>query len=353
MKLGQIDWNKVFFKTYFEKRSIAHLLVNFNRIWILHIAVFWFYTAFNSPKVYAPKNKQFPSAPMTWSATALGGAVATLIMIAATIAEFSYIPTTWHNASHLTTRLIFLLVVLALTAGPTVYIASVDDRPAPSNIPLIIGIVQFFVSIVATIVFGIIPSGRMFGDRVAGKARKYMASQTFTASYPTLTRSARAGSILLWALVFGCKFAESYFFLTSSFSSPIAVMARTKVQGCNDRFFGSALCQNQVPFALTIMYIMDLILFFLDTYLWYIIWVVVFSIARSFSLGLSIWTPWSEVYTRLPKRIYAKMLATAEMEVKYKPKVSCKRGLFCTVTNQSLLGPCLPSLERYHHFHVP
>lgn len=321
MRFGKIDWNKVFFKTYFEKRSIAHLLVNFNRVWILHVSVYWFYTAFNSPKVYAPRLKASPSAAMTWSATALGGAVATLIMIAATIAEFSYIPTTWNNASHLTTRLIFLFIVLALTGGPTVYIASVDDRPGNSNIPLIVGIVQFFVSLVATVAFGLIPSGRMFGDRVAGKSRKYMASQTFTASYPVLASPARAASILLWCLVFGCKFAESYFFLTSSFSTPIAVMAHTKVQNCNDRFFGSALCSNQVPFALAIMYIMDLVLFFLDTYLWYIIWVVVFSIARSFYLGLSIWTPWQEVYTRMPKRIYAKLLATAEMEIKYKPKV--------------------------------
>ena len=124
---------------------MAHLLVNFNRIWILHISVFYFYTAFNSPKVYAPRNKQEPSAPMTWSATALGGAVSTLIMILATIAEFSYIPTTWNNASHLTTRLVFLLVVLALTAGPTFYIALVDGRPGNGQIPLIIGIVQFFV----------------------------------------------------------------------------------------------------------------------------------------------------------------------------------------------------------------
>ncbi|GJE95140.1 glycosyltransferase family 48 protein [Phanerochaete sordida] len=321
LKLSAVDWNKVFFKTYFEKRSTAHLLVNFNRIWILHISAYWFYTAFNSPKVYAPAHKQFPSAPMTWSATALGGAVATLIMIAATVAEFSYVPTTWNNASHLTARLIFLLIVLALTAGPTVYIAMVDGRPAPSNIPLIISIVQFFVSVVATVAFSLIPSGRMFGDRVAGRSRKYLASQTFTASYPTLTTSARTASIMLWLLVFGCKLVESYFFLTSSFSSPIAVMARTKVQNCNDRFFGNALCSNQVPFALAIMYIMDLVLFFLDTYLWYIIWVVVFSIGRSFALGLSIWTPWREVFTRMPKRIYAKLLATSEMEVKYKPKV--------------------------------
>jgi 1,3-beta-glucan synthase len=327
MKFSRIDWNRVFFKTYFEKRSVLHLLVNFNRIWILHVAVFWFYTAFNSPQVYAPHNKKFPSAPMTWSATALGGAVATLIMISATIAEFMYIPTTWNNAGHLTTRFVFLLVILALTAGPTFYIALMDNRQGQTQIPLIVGIVQFFISVVVTVIFGLIPSGRMFGDRVAGKARKYMASQTFTASYPPLARNPRIASIMIWVLVFSCKFAESYFFLTSSFSSPIAVMARTKVQGCNDKFFGNALCTNQVAFTLTIMYVMDLILFFLDTYLWYIIWNVVFSVGRSFSLGLSIWTPWKEIYTRLPKRIYAKLLATGEMEVKYKPKVrSCLSG---------------------------
>ncbi|KAF8894605.1 glycosyltransferase family 48 protein [Infundibulicybe gibba] len=302
MKLSRVEWNRVFFKTYFEKRSTAHLLVNFNRVWILHISVYYFYTAFNSPKVFAPKNKANPSPEMTWSAVALGGAVSTTIMILATIAEFSYIPTTWNNASHLTTRLIFLLVILALTAGPTFYIAMVDGRPNQSQLPLILGIVQFFISVVATVAFGLIPSGRMFGDRVAGKSRKYMASQTFTASYPALASSARSASILLWVLIFGCKFAESYFFLTSSFSSPIAVMARTKVQACNDKIFGNALCTNQVPFTLAIMYVMDLY------------W-------RSFSLGLSIWTPWKDIYTRMPKRIYAKLLQRARWRSSTSPRL--------------------------------
>jgi 1,3-beta-glucan synthase len=85
---------------------------------------------------------------------------------------------------------------------------------------------------------------------------------------------------------------------------------------------------------------MDLVLFFLDTFLWYVIWNTVFSIARSFALGLSIWvsraspsdqvkdymlitvsqTPWKDIFQRLPKRIYAKVLAT-DQEQKYKPKV--------------------------------
>jgi len=255
---------------------------------------------------------------MQWSAVALGGAVSTLIMIVATLIEFSYVPTTWNNTSHLARRGTFLLVTLALTAGPTVYIAGFDRDSSTASI---IAMVQFGISVVATVLFSIVPSGRMFGDKVSGQARKYLANQTFTASYPTLDSASRAASIAMWSLVFSCKFVESYFFLTLSFENPIQVMVGMKVQGCSDKIFGSALCRNQPAFALAVMFIMDLTLFFLDTFLWYVIWNTVFSIARSFSLGLSIWTPWSDIFTRLPKRIYAKVLATSEMQARYKPKV--------------------------------
>ncbi|KAE9406540.1 1,3-beta-glucan synthase [Gymnopus androsaceus JB14] len=319
MKFDRIDWNRAFFKTYYEKRSFGHLLINFNRIWVIHVSLFYFYTAFNSPTIYAVNGVNTPA--MTWSAVALGGAVASIIMILATFAEFSYIPTTWNNTSHLTRRLIFLLITLGLTAGPTFYIAIAVSNGTAGQLALILGIVQFFISIVAVLLFAIMPSGRMFGDRVAGKSRKYLASQTFTASYPSLTTGPRIASFMLWVLVFGCKGVESYFYLTLSFRDPIRVMVGMKIQGCTDKYFGNGLCTNQAAFTLTIMYLMDLALFFLDTFLWYIIWNTVMSIARSFFLGLSIWTPWQDIYTRLPKRIYSKLLAGGDMEVKYKPKV--------------------------------
>ena len=139
---------------------------------------------------------------MRWSAVALGGGVASLIMIAATLAEFSYVPTTWNNTSHLTRRMAFLLIIFALTAGPTIYIAFINQT---SQTALILGIVQFAISVSAVALYSIVPSGRMFGDRVAGRARKYLANQTFTAAYPSLTFSARASSIGLWILIFSCK----------------------------------------------------------------------------------------------------------------------------------------------------
>ncbi|TFK46453.1 hypothetical protein OE88DRAFT_1775792, partial [Heliocybe sulcata] len=255
MKFDRIKWNRVFFKTYYEKRSFGHLLVNFFHILVLH--------------------------------------------------GFSYIPTTWNNTSHLTCR---------LTAGPTFYVAIAVGNGSGGSLPLILGIIQFFISVVATVLFAIMPSGRTFGDRVAGKSRKYLASQTFTA---------HLGSVLLWL-------TESYFFLTARFGESIRVMAGMKIQGCNDHYFGNGLCRNQAVFTLTIMYIMDLVLFFLDTFLWYIIW--------SFILGLSMWTPWKDIYTRLSKRIYTKLLATADMEVKYKPKESSASVLVSQIWNAIIIS---------------
>lgn len=250
MHFADIDWTKTFYKTYFERRSAVHMLVNFNRIWILHISVFWFYTAFNSPTVYAPPGKTVPTTAMQWSATALGGGVATAIMILATIAELAYIPPTWTNFTHLGRRMLFLIAILAITVGPTLYIALVDGT---SNVAIALAAVQFAVAVIAVILFSIVPTGRMFGDRVAGRSRKYLASQTFTAAYPELPRSARAASIAMWTCIFLCKFVESYFFITTPFASPIRAMARVPITQCRDRLFGTALCRNQMAFALTIM----------------------------------------------------------------------------------------------------
>ncbi|KAF8502222.1 hypothetical protein F5888DRAFT_1670275 [Russula emetica] len=71
------------------------------------------------------------------------------MILATPLAEFSYISTTWNNTSHLTRRLVlFLLVTLALTAGPTFYIAIVENQPgAGGSLALILGIAQFFISI--------------------------------------------------------------------------------------------------------------------------------------------------------------------------------------------------------------
>lgn len=322
-KLKEVVWKKAFFKTYKETRSWFHMLVNFNRIWVIHVTVFWFYTSYNAytlyTKNYQQELNQSPNAAAHWSAVGLGGAVASLIMVGATVCEWFYVPRRWAGAQHLTKRLLFLLVIFAINLGPSVYVFFIDQTGA---IALILGIVQFFVALASLVFFAIMPLGGLFGSYMAKNSRRYIASQTFTASYPRLSGNDRWMSYGLWVLVFAAKMTESYFFLTLSFKDPIRILSIQPVLHCvGDKIIGSVLCHQQPKILLGLMFFTDLILFFLDTYLWYIIWNTVFSVARSFYLGVSIWTPWRNIFSRLPKRIYSKVLATTDMEIKYKPKV--------------------------------
>ena len=48
-------------------------------------------------------------------------------------------------------------------------------------------------------------------------------------------------------------------------------MAGMKILNCYEELFGDPLCRNHATFTLTIMFVTDLVLFFLDAFLWYII----------------------------------------------------------------------------------
>ncbi|KAI4245715.1 MAG: hypothetical protein L6R40_002243 [Gallowayella cf. fulva] len=324
LKLREVIWKKVFFKTYKETRSWFHLLVNFNRIWVIHVTVFWFYTAWNSPTFYTPNFEQQlgtkPEKAAQFSALALGGTVTSVLMLIASVAEWAYVPRRWAGAQHLTKRLFFILGIFALNIAPSVYIFGISG--GKGKIGKILGVVQFIIALVTFFFFSIMPLGGLFGSYLKKNSRQFVASQTFTASWPRLHGNDMWMSYGLWVLVFLAKFIESYFFLTLSLRDPIAILSEMKIRNCQgDKIIGTVLCKQQPRILLGIMMMTDLCLFFLDTYLWYIIWNTVFSVARSFYLGVSIWTPWRNIFSRLPKRIYSKVLATTDMEIKYKPKV--------------------------------
>lgn len=324
LKLKDVLWKKCFFKTYKETRSWFHLLVNFNRIWVIHLSMFWFFIAGNAPSVilgdkYKQREDNQPDASITWTIVALGGGIATLIQIMATLAEWAYVPRRWAGAQHLTKKLLFLLVIFAINVGPSVVILGIGG--IEENIKKIIGIVQFIIAVFTYIFFAVMPLGGLFGSYLTKNSRRYVASQTFTASYPRLKGNDMAMSYGLWIVVFGLKFGESYMFLILPFRDPIRYLSIMRVNCLGDELIGDILCKAQPTVLLSVMTFTILLFFFLDTYLFYVLFNTVVSVARSFYLGASILTPWRNIYARLPKRIYSKILATTDMEIKYKPKV--------------------------------
>jgi 1,3-beta-glucan synthase len=326
-RLGDVVWKKVFFKTFKETRSWFHMFTNFNRIWIIHITMFWYFTAFNSPTIYTHNYRQRednqPAAAARWAACALGGAVASFLMILATVCEWAYVPRKWSGAQALSRRLLILLLFFVVNlAGPVyVFFICTTVEKQREKIPHIISVVAFFFSIATFLYFSIMPLGGLFGNYLYKNSRRYVSSQTFTASFYKLTGNDMWMSYGLWLSVFALKFVESYFFLTLSFRDPIKILQPMKVYDCSAMYVQNYLCVYQPQILLGLMYLTDLVLFFLDTFLFYILANTLASVARSFHLGASVWTPWRNIFSRMPKRIYSKILATNDMEIKYKPKV--------------------------------
>jgi len=328
LRLKDVNWKKCFFKTYKETRSWLHLLVNFNRIWIIHLTVFWFYTAPNARSLlvgpsYEQEVDQDPPRSRLLSVTAFGGGIACLIQVLATMAEWLYVPRRWAGAQHLTKKLLFFILMLVINVAPGVKVVmfptTIEGGP---DVDFIISVVHLIVALLTFLFFAIMPLGGLFGSYLKGSSRQYVASQTFTASWPRLRGTDIAMSFGLWVAVFGAKFAESYPYLTLSFKDSIRYLHIMNVDTClGDQTIGDQLCRWHPITLLCLMFFTDVIFFFLDTYLWYVLLNTAFSLARSFYLGSSILTPWRNIFSRLPKRIYSKVLATTDMEIKYKPKV--------------------------------
>lgn len=323
--LGDVPWEKVFFKTYKETRTWFHLITNFNRIWILHISVYWMYVAYNSPTLYTHNYQQLvnnqPLPAYKWATAALGGTVACIIQLTATIAEWTFVPRQWTGAQHLSRRFWFLCVILVFNLGPIIFVFIYDKDDVYSSAALIVAAITFFIAVATVIFFSVMPLGGLFTPYMQKSTRRYISSQSFTANFAPLTGLDRWLSLLVWVTVFAAKYAESYFFLILSLRDPIRILSVTDMRCTGEYWWGNAVCKHQPRITLGLMIATDFILFFLDTYLWYIVVNCLFSVGKSFYLGISILTPWRNIFSRLPKRIYSKILATGDMEIKYKPKV--------------------------------
>ncbi|CCF56073.1 hypothetical protein KAFR_0A06380 [Kazachstania africana CBS 2517] len=325
LRLGDVVWDDVFFKTFKETRSWLHLVTNFNRIWIMHISVYWMYVAYNAPSLYTHNYQQLvnnqPLPAYRWATAALGGSCASFIQLLATICEWMVVPRKWAGAQHLSRRFWFLVGIFAVNFAPIIFIFAYDKDDVYSRAAYAVGVIFFFVAVATLIFFSIMPLGGLFTSYMQKSSRRYVASQTFTASFAPLKGLDRWMSYLVWVTVFAAKYAESYFFLILSLRDPIRILSTMTMRCTGEYWWGNKICKYQGKITLGLMVATDFVLFFLDTYLWYIIVNVIFSVGRSFYLGISILTPWRNIFTRLPKRIYSKILATTDMEIKYKPKV--------------------------------
>ncbi|PKC08034.1 hypothetical protein RhiirA5_478188 [Rhizophagus irregularis] len=290
LKLRHVKWDLVFIKTYKEKRTWLHLVVNFTRIWIIEFTIFWYFMTY----IILSLNKHKLEPAVQWSIVAIGGAISTFLMIIGSICELFFDPL---RINLILIQLLILIIIVFIINFVPIYIIMKDPT---SSISLIVGMVHFVISLITTFMFAIIPKSHIF--------RKSEALHAFTANYAHLSNKDRAVSIGFWFCVFGCKLVVSYF-LSYLFVDFFESMLKMKV-------IDSTLYSLILVLAIVTMFSCYLILLFSSTYLWYVIWNVIFSIAIC-TLGRPIRTSQKDNFTMLPKHICTKILGLNNMEVSY------------------------------------
>ncbi|KAG7194526.1 uncharacterized protein KQ657_004741 [Scheffersomyces spartinae] len=314
LHLHLIDWDKCFFKTYREVRSWNHLITNFGRVWIIHITMFWFFTAYNLPTLYTVNYSQLlnnpPPPQVQLSMVALAGVIPPIMTIWGIFFEFTFIPMRFPGTLASTLgRLFYCVVILLINLGPGVYTLWFIPLTVYSIHGYWISVVQFFTAVATLVYFAITPPAKLFGSLLRQNMNSNRTNE-FAATFAPLDRKGQINSLILWICVFGAKFTESYFFLTLSFRDPIRVVAIMATNRCHSDSLISTkwLCANQPKIILVLLILTDFVLFFLDTYLWYIICNCLFSILLSLHLGISVLTPWRNIFLRLPERILSKIV---------------------------------------------
>src|ERR1043165_165798 len=200
IKLEDVKWDGIFVKTYIERRTWLHVVVNFVRIWIIHFASFWYFIAYNAPFFLENKDEQI----IRWSCVALGGVISTIIMFIGVICEFFFVP----NRSILVRKplfILFLFIILIINSVPIYYMI----YPEQSSVRMIQ--LSILISLVTTLTF-IIISSSIFGGPL---------NSIFAANFAPLSTRDRIISIGFWCCVFGCKLLGSYFFLSLSFKDSL------------------------------------------------------------------------------------------------------------------------------------
>lgn len=315
LALQNVDWASSFQKTYKEVRTWLHLVLNFSRIWIIHGSVFWYYTSFNSAPLYTPNYGRHESEPQNHirlSIVSLGGAIGPLLTITALLLELWFVPRSFAGSEPVLPRLLVttaMLVIIVAPSGFTLFFTSWDS---PHTLATVLSSFQLALAFFYTLYFGITPLGSLLGARFKATKRRFLPNKLFTSDFQELTKNDQSISWMVSILVFAAKMTESYFFLTLSLKDPILELSLLNVTDkcVGDLALGSILCRTIPIILLTCIIITDMVLFLLDTYLWYVIINTLVSIVISFYGGASVWTPWRNIYSRLPQRIKSKILTT-------------------------------------------
>ncbi|KNE54083.1 hypothetical protein AMAG_00083 [Allomyces macrogynus ATCC 38327] len=352
--LAQIDWPKFARKTFYESRTFTHLVVNFARVWALHLGTFItlvppvIYDGFFPPHLGNAPSPVLGPAPPTETRlflTGLGGASVALLLLSVAAIEPCYLPTSRQVVKRATAKvawsLLFLVANMVLPAAYVVYLLL--SRPIEGGLgarsgggPMryvfgggagrqLVALTQLAISlttVAATVARPVFPvHGESLNNANPAFTARYPRESVLHGSTPRTSRpgsqGTRRASVLLWTTILALKLITGYFFLLLPLGEPVRIVLQ---HACHTPVptptagmaipAPLALCQVYGWVVTALLVVLTYTFFHLDTYMWYTIATAITGFALSVVDGASIFRPWQGVFVRLPDRIRAKILTT-------------------------------------------
>ncbi|KAI9366094.1 1,3-beta-D-glucan synthase catalytic subunit [Zopfochytrium polystomum] len=210
-----------------------------------------------------------------------------------------FLPLTAKKVKIVLLRLGVLFLLLLVNVGPIGYILLVSKK---GTIAQVCSGIQIAVSVLTVVTLAIIPPGRLCVSEGRRRRGFSLTNTVFSSNFAPLKSSEQWMSICIWVVVFISKAFESFFFIVTPAGKPILIFATLPVFQCGKAMI---LCRVTTLSGSFFLLLTTVVLFFLDTYMWWI------------------------------GRIYAKLLASRQMTARPRPKALCAQVWNAVVINMA------------------
>jgi 1,3-beta-glucan synthase len=277
--LSEVEWKSFLSirKSFFEKRNGYHVIVNFIRIWLIHLFFFFYmtmasgYSLFDDPVIVI----------------SLGGLLMSAVATISLLFEASFLPYGEIYRTILPSFLMGLFVSLLCAAAPASCLLLNLDEKLRVIVSWAGAAIGFIVSLLVAFVFP--------------RFRRAQKPLQLRASFHRLIGERKLFSLSFWVIIFALKLAVSFLYLISPFVQLLGSLKPLNI----------ALLQEDVVtegfrlFVVTSFVALNFVLFLLDTYIWFIIVMSLSGMMHSLFSGISAFR--TQVFMNLPQRIKTKL----------------------------------------------
>eukprot|EP01135_Chromosphaera_perkinsii_P011253 Nk52_evm34s2367 gene=Nk52_evmTU34s2367 len=285
--LKDVDWEMSFRKTYKEIRTPIHVLVNFSRIWLLHLIAYILSFAVES---------DFDNSDH--ATVGYAGFACACFALLSDLCEMVFIPRSgWKPILFRLLCWTFLFTAdLTLLILQQNCIHSGDSCTAYTSILYVLTAITFIV--VVCIPKSLFP---------------WNENRAFISYYVQNSIGDTVASILTWSATAVAKVVLGYMFVYKDLFSAISdIWSSSALDQCKDESF----CEASLKLTAIFFGLMGFVFYLVDTYIYYMLFTSIVGVIKGFTLHIYNFSTWKSLFKSVPHSSVDKVFAKSSGETR-------------------------------------